>query len=278
MPTVTVTTVGTGSFTIPAGVSSITFEVWGAGHGGGNGGGSSCEAGGAGGSYISAQIDVVPGDIIYYEVGAGGNGNGGSTGRSWFQKNVNSNLNAWLCSDATWRTNASPPSAGTVGTQIAAFTGGNGAAAQGGGGSRRGSGGGGAAGPDGAGGAGTVGSGNTAGGVGGVGDNGSGGASGSGGSPGGAGGSNAAGGGGGGGGNAASSGGAGGAPGGGGGGGGSSSGASGAGGRGQIRYTYTVTGPEYLYKGAGNRASHYKGAAANDTNRYLGTKAGIYAS
>jgi hypothetical protein len=50
-------------------------------------------------------------------------------------------------------------------------------------------------------------------------------------------------------------------------------------------YTFTpritvniTTGPEHLYKGAGNRASHYKGAAINDTGRYFGTKAGIYAT
>ena len=39
-----------------------------------------------------------------------------------------------------------------------------------------------------------------------------------------------------------------------------------------------AVGGEYLYKGAGNRASHYLGAAADDSARYLGTKAGIYPS
>jgi|GEM_PF-1547437 len=63
------TTPGTGSFTVPAGVSQITVEVWGAG-----GGGSSANtaAGGGGGGYARSVLAVSPGDAFSYTVGAGG--------------------------------------------------------------------------------------------------------------------------------------------------------------------------------------------------------------
>jgi len=49
MTTVTVTATGTGSFTIPSGVTSITFEAWGSGCSG-LGDGTSQGAGGGGGA------------------------------------------------------------------------------------------------------------------------------------------------------------------------------------------------------------------------------------
>ncbi|MFA5647198.1 MAG: hypothetical protein WC951_02710 [Bacteroidales bacterium] len=77
----------TGTFTVPAGVTEITVEVWGAGGGGGgsnsnNAGGS----GGGGGGYALQVFSVTPGQVIPYSVGAGGNagaangGNGGNGG------------------------------------------------------------------------------------------------------------------------------------------------------------------------------------------------------
>lgn len=263
MTTVTVTTTGAGSFTIPAGVSEITFEGWGAGGGGGTGGGASCEGGGGGGAYISVTYSVTEGDIIYFNVGAGGAAGvgGGTNERTWFNKNTNSDVNAngayrapgGPSGDGTGSATPSNATGGETGTVVNSFTGGAARAAQGGGGSRRGSGGGGSAGPAGAGAQGTAGSGNTTGGLGGDGNNADTDAQGgAGGSPGGTGESAADGdgGGGGGGGSSGQSGGAGGAPGGGGGGGGSSSGASGTGARGQIRYTYTVTGATLTAEGA----------------------------
>lgn len=270
MPTVTVTATGAGNFVIPAGVTSIVFEAWGAGGGSANLG-TANEPGGGGGAYISATISVTPGDIIYYQVGSGVAATAG--GSSWFQKNVNSSTNAWRANGGGVAVagggNGGTPVNGLIGVLINAFQGGQGGAAQGGGGSRGGAGGGGSAGPLGNGGAGVPGSGSS-GGSGGVGNFGSSSAN--------VANEEGAGGGNGGNGGATGNGGLAAACGGGAGGSGSSSTATTSGGRGQIRYTYTAVTAEYLYKGAGNRSSHYKGAAANDSGRYFGTKAGIYAS
>ena len=82
----TITTSGT--FTVPAGVTSITVEAWG---GGGAGGGVTALAratggGGGGGTYTKATaIAVTPGQVINVTIGAGGtgvsaaNGNPGGT-------------------------------------------------------------------------------------------------------------------------------------------------------------------------------------------------------
>ncbi len=65
-----------GMFIVPAGVTTLTVEIVGAGgSGGGNGGG-----GGGGGGYASGIYSVNPGDSIYFDVGsAGGGPNGGAT-------------------------------------------------------------------------------------------------------------------------------------------------------------------------------------------------------
>ena len=69
-------TSGTSSWTVPAGVTSITVEAWGAG---GAGGGSTADnskggAGGAGGTYASSVLSVSEGQIINYSVGIGATG------------------------------------------------------------------------------------------------------------------------------------------------------------------------------------------------------------
>src|SRR6218665_1024053 len=64
-----------GSYVVPAGVTSLTIEVVGAGgNGGGNGGG-----GGGGGGYASGVYNVTPGASIPITVGTGGAGPGGGT-------------------------------------------------------------------------------------------------------------------------------------------------------------------------------------------------------
>ncbi|MFN8346823.1 MAG: T9SS type A sorting domain-containing protein [Spirosomataceae bacterium] len=72
----TITTTGSGNFTVPPGVTSITIEAWGGGGAGnytvglgvtGNG------SGGGGGGYRSATLTVTPGQVIPYSVGTGGN-------------------------------------------------------------------------------------------------------------------------------------------------------------------------------------------------------------
>jgi hypothetical protein len=89
MATHTYTTNGT--FTVPAGITEITIEAWGAGGGGGgsnsnNNGGS----GGGGGGYTINAFTVTPGQSIPYTVGGGGaagvanNGTGGAGGNTTF--------------------------------------------------------------------------------------------------------------------------------------------------------------------------------------------------
>lgn len=80
---------GSGTWTVPAGVTKVWIELWGAG------GGGNAYAGGGGGGYISGGITVVPGNSILYDVGAGGAGgsttgtNGGSSGILYTPGSVN---------------------------------------------------------------------------------------------------------------------------------------------------------------------------------------------
>jgi len=74
-------TPGMGTWTIPAGVTSVTVEAWGAGGAGGSAySGTASTAnnlragGGAGGSYASGTASVTPGQVINYSIGAGGIG------------------------------------------------------------------------------------------------------------------------------------------------------------------------------------------------------------
>ncbi|MDD3892086.1 MAG: hypothetical protein PHE03_07260, partial [Bacteroidales bacterium] len=96
--TETYNTPGTYDFTVPAGVTEITVEVWGAGGGGGgssqnNQGGS----GGGGGGYALRIISVTPGQSIPFTVGAGGtagganNGTGGNGKQSVFYSTLTAN-------------------------------------------------------------------------------------------------------------------------------------------------------------------------------------------
>jgi hypothetical protein len=61
-----VTTTGAGSFTIPAGVTSITVEAW--GHGGNGDAQSNQGAGGSGGGYIHVDIPVTAGDVLNWNI------------------------------------------------------------------------------------------------------------------------------------------------------------------------------------------------------------------
>ena len=77
-----------GTFIVPAGVTSVNVQVWGAG---GAGGGSTSDgnsgAGGGAGGYSYGTLAVTPGTSILYTVGAGGigsTGNGASGGNSSF--------------------------------------------------------------------------------------------------------------------------------------------------------------------------------------------------
>jgi hypothetical protein len=61
-------TTGASSWTVPAGVTKICIEVWGAG------GGGSIYGGGGGGGYIRAYFTVTPGSSVTYTIGVGGSG------------------------------------------------------------------------------------------------------------------------------------------------------------------------------------------------------------
>lgn len=73
----------TTTWTVPAGITKIAIEAWGAGGGGSKGGG------GAGGNYFFAKADVIPGNVITLRCGLAGArgeasnsgvaGNGGNT-------------------------------------------------------------------------------------------------------------------------------------------------------------------------------------------------------
>lgn len=85
-------TPGQFQFAVPAGVTSITVQTWGAGGAGGgstNAGPFSARGGGGGGggAYASSTLTVTPGQTIWVVVGAGGTGvsgaNGGSGGPSF---------------------------------------------------------------------------------------------------------------------------------------------------------------------------------------------------
>jgi trimeric autotransporter adhesin len=80
-----------GSWEAPAGVTSVTVEVWGGGGGGMGGAATPAGGGGGGGAYaIKASIAVTPGNSYTVTVGVGGTagtqngGTGGTGGDSWF--------------------------------------------------------------------------------------------------------------------------------------------------------------------------------------------------
>lgn len=69
-----INTQGSGTFTVPAGVTSLTVKTWGAG--GGSGGSSNGPVGGTGGGggYVEATIAVTPGEVLTTYVGGSGSG------------------------------------------------------------------------------------------------------------------------------------------------------------------------------------------------------------
>jgi hypothetical protein len=73
---VSLTSTAGGTWTVPADVTKILVEVWGAG------GGGNFFAGGGGGGYIKAHFTVTPGSSVAYDVGAGGAGAVSASGTS----------------------------------------------------------------------------------------------------------------------------------------------------------------------------------------------------
>ncbi len=69
----TFTAQGANSYTVPTGITSLTFEAWGGGAGGGAGGTSTGGTGGGAG-YIQSTVSVNPGETLTVYIGGGGEG------------------------------------------------------------------------------------------------------------------------------------------------------------------------------------------------------------
>ncbi len=74
-------TAGSDTFSVPAGVTSLTAKVWSGGGGGGAGGTSGVGGDGAGGGYVQGDIAVTPFETLAIHVA--GKGNGGSFGGTY---------------------------------------------------------------------------------------------------------------------------------------------------------------------------------------------------
>lgn len=114
-----------GTFTVPAGVTSITVECWGGG-GGGGANTSGAKGGGGGGAYTRSAITVTPGQMFAVVIGSGGapTVNGGN---SIFGTNL------VLAAGGSTGSETSGGSGGTIGSSIGTFifNGGTGANASG---------------------------------------------------------------------------------------------------------------------------------------------------
>jgi hypothetical protein len=64
---------GTGTWTVPSGVTEVKIACWGGG-GGGSGKNANRGSGGGGGAYSSSTISTTPGDVYNYSIGNGGAG------------------------------------------------------------------------------------------------------------------------------------------------------------------------------------------------------------
>ncbi|HSC52138.1 MAG TPA: hypothetical protein VLC98_00845 [Phnomibacter sp.] len=71
-------TAGNTNWTVPAGVTKILIEAWGAG-GGGRGDNITVGNGGGGGGYVIAIANVTPGDVLPITIGTGGTGGSSNT-------------------------------------------------------------------------------------------------------------------------------------------------------------------------------------------------------
>lgn len=129
-PPHTYTTIGNGFFKVPAGVTSLNVECWGAGGAGGGtnnilyGGG-----GGGGGAYSrAAAFTVTPATTLSYKVGAGGIGINAADGPI----GENTNFSTVIANGGTGGKNANsangPGGAGGTSSGVGSFAGGNGLA------------------------------------------------------------------------------------------------------------------------------------------------------
>lgn len=134
----------TGTWTCPAGVTSVQVECWGAGGAGGSAVGTSTNSrraaagGGAGGAYVISTISVVPNTIYTVTVGTGGvsstsNGVSVAGGDSWFSTNTTiiakggAGANSLVCTSSSDLTSSGGvgTTTGSIGTTV--YRGGDGA-------------------------------------------------------------------------------------------------------------------------------------------------------
>ncbi|MCH6199884.1 T9SS type A sorting domain-containing protein [Aquiflexum sp. LQ15W] len=80
----TITTVGNGTYNVPAGVTSLRIQAWGGGGRGGSATSNGGMGGGGGGAYASSVLTVTPSSSIPYFVGSGGSGTNTNGGRTTF--------------------------------------------------------------------------------------------------------------------------------------------------------------------------------------------------
>lgn len=138
------TSPGTYTWTVPCGVTQITFSAWGGGGaGGGVNGDTRAGGGGEGGSFVRGTISVVPGEIYTIFVGAGGTGSstndGGNGSASYVSNSGGTTLFNAIGGVGGKKGNASAPfgaggnsyNSGNVvsGTATSSFYGGNGGSA-----------------------------------------------------------------------------------------------------------------------------------------------------
>ncbi len=76
------TSSGTTSWSVPAGVTSVTVKAWGAGGGGGGGSTNGDGGPGGGGGFIQSSLSVTPGESLSITVGSAGTGGAFSSGSS----------------------------------------------------------------------------------------------------------------------------------------------------------------------------------------------------
>jgi hypothetical protein len=126
--TVTISTTGTGTWTVPAGVTgSITVEVWGAGGSGGGASGKNVTgSGGTGGTYVSSTFSSVVAGTTYNlyvapQTPTGAIGSAGVNGAaSWFNTAGILNANGGLAGKSANGTAVTAVTTGSIGSTIIA--------------------------------------------------------------------------------------------------------------------------------------------------------------
>lgn len=143
---------GADTYTVPAGVTSITVSMWGAGGGGGAGGTSGNGGGGGGAGFVQSTLSVTPSETLNIYVGSGGGagtypgtsgGGGGGGGHSEINR---SGINLLIAAGGGGggggdNSSTTPGGAGGAGGGSTGVAGGASSNANGGGGGSTGSGG-----------------------------------------------------------------------------------------------------------------------------------------